>query len=247
VFNGSRPGRKNFCHVSGSDVDESYLTEEGRLGTYQHENRLIACYTPKRSGHCSLRSFRVDLIAGYHAPFEALLVNGKPVTESPAKFPAGVEICFRDYRTFCRILPLPPLPAASDTPIALWRSDEFLILSIYNYDGPEASFSRQAINGWRNGFAMEIATADEVTWEEFLKRGASARVTETQREGTVRTVRFESGGDVMEFAYDPCREATVSRRWNGEEEWIEHFDVRAAGKSEGEFCPATLYGVEAMR
>jgi hypothetical protein len=238
---------KNFCHVSGSPVDESYLTEEGRLATYQHEGRLIACYAPKRAGHCGVRSFRVDLIAGYFAPFDELLAGGKPVTQFPARFPAGVEICFRDHRTFCRILPMQPSPAASDRPVVLWRSDEFLILSVYNHDGPETSLSRQAINGWRSGFALELRTAEEMSWEEFLRRGDAARVTESVRDGAIREVRFESGGDSMEFAYDPYRESILSRRWNGEEEWVEHFDVKAAGRTGGEFAPATLYGSEAMR
>ena len=247
VFNDSRPGVRNVCHVSRSAVDESYLTEEGRLATYQHENRLIVCYAPKRAGHVGVRSFRLDLIAGYVAPFDELLAGGTPVTEFPARLPAGAEICFRDYRTFCRILTLKPHPAASERPVVLWRSGEFLLLSMVNYDGPPASFTRQEINGWRTGFAMELATADELSWEEFLQRGSGARLSENVRDGMVREVRFDSGGDSMEFAYDPYREAILSRRWNGQEEWVEHFEVRAAGSREGEFCPPTLYGREEGR
>jgi hypothetical protein len=242
VFNDALPGARNFCHVTGAEVDESYLSEEGRLATYQHENLLIACYTPKRAGHCGVRSFRADLIVSSAAPFDALLAGGRPVTQLPVRLPAGAEICFRDFRTFCRILTLEPSPAASVSPVVLWRRGEFLVLSMYNYDGQAASFSRQEVGLWRTGFALELATADETGWEDFLRRKASVR--ESLRDGTVREVHFESQGGLMEFVYDPSREWIHSRRFNGREEWVEHFEVRAAGRDAGEFCPATLYGRE---
>jgi hypothetical protein len=58
VYNDALPGVPNFCHSSSSQVDASYLSEEGRCATYQHENRLIVSYSPKRAGHKGIESFR---------------------------------------------------------------------------------------------------------------------------------------------------------------------------------------------
>jgi hypothetical protein len=247
VFNGARVGEKNFSHVAQSLVDESYLYEEGRSATYQHKNRIIVCYSPKRAGHLGVRSFRLDLIFSYFTPLDALLIDGQPVDTLPIRCSAASRFCFRDYRTHGLILPLQPVPASSGHPVYLWQCGDFLVFSMYNYEGESRDFTRHEINGWRTGFVMELSSAADMPWEEFLRRTASAHVAETLHSGIVRTVRYESDGDVMEFSYDPYKETILSRQWNGEDDCVDHFFVEAAGKHEGLFCPPTLFGEEVMR
>ena len=64
VYNDAVVGQSNLSHVPQGEIDESYLYEEGRCATYQHKNRAIVCYAPKRSGHYQVRSFRLDCIFG---------------------------------------------------------------------------------------------------------------------------------------------------------------------------------------
>jgi hypothetical protein len=245
VYNGARIGQKNFCHVAQSEIDESYLYEEGRSATYQKENRVIVCYSPKRAGHLGVTSFRLDLVFTFPAPFDALLVDGKQVSEFPSRCPPGAKICFRDFQTFGLIVLAPPLPASRE-PVLLWRTGDFLVLSLSNYDGAPRGFSRHEINGWRTGFAMELAASPEMPWEEFLRHAGTARLTE-EMEGTVRTLTYASGKDVMAFAYDPYREEILSRRWNGAWDGTVHFSVRAGTDTSGPWCPPTLFGNEALR
>ena len=83
VFNGASIGQRNFSHVAGTQIDESYLYEEGRCAAYQHRGRAIVFYTPKRAGHLGVTSFRIDLIFGYYTPFTRLVLGEYPVGESP--------------------------------------------------------------------------------------------------------------------------------------------------------------------
>jgi hypothetical protein len=246
VFNNARVGEQNFSHVAQSPIDRSYLYEEGRTAIYQHKNAAIVCYCPKRAGHEGVTNFRVDLVIGYHAPFDLLLVNGRPLETFPFSADSNAVICFRDFRTFGLIRPLRPYPAASEHPVSFWKSGEFLVMSITNYDGPTRTFSRHAINGWRAGFTLELANESEMSWEEFQTCAREASTFEEVKSG-IRTVHYTSRGNTMELSYDPYRETILSRRWNGNEDVIEGLDVDAAGATEGPFCPVTLYGREAFK
>lgn len=246
VFNDSRVGQRNNCHVACTTIDESYLYEEGRCATYQHKNKIIVSYCPKRAGHRGVKSFRLDLLFTYHAPFDTLLVDGKPVSAFPVECGGAVRICFRDYRTFGMILPLEPSPAPSATPLRIWQSGDHLIVSMFNYDGPPADFSRHAINNWWTGFVLDLSTRADMSWEEFLAGAGRKRVERNVADGMIRTVCYADGEDTMEFSYDPFKEVIVSRRWNGRPEGEQYFGVNAAGQGSGPFCPPTLFGHEVM-
>ncbi len=246
VFNGSRPGERNFCHVARTGIDESFLYEEGRSATYQHGNSVITCYTPKRAGHRGVASFRLDLLFTYHAPFDELLVDGTPVRDFPLTCPADARICFRDFRTFGLIIPLRPTPAASPRPVKIWRCGDFLAVSVYNHDGPVVDLERHIINSWWTGFVIELATADDLSWEQFVLRAATRRVEQRVHDGTQRTVHYMMDDNAMVFTYDPYTERILSRRWNGSPDNEEHMSVRAGNASTGPFCPVTLFGREAQ-
>ena len=245
VYNGALPGVSNFCHTSSSRVDASYLTEEGRCATYQHENRIITSYTPKRIGHRGVESYRTDVIFSHAVPFDVLMIDGTPVDSFPANVPADSRICIRDHRTYILLIPLPPSPTTGSAPVRLTVARDFFLVSSYNYEGPAKDFTREEISNWRSGYFLEVWSKDDFgDWESFLNHAKCVSVEETvDGRGTLRIVarRKET---VMEFHYDPFRENILSRKWCGVEDETTHFDVTSAGTSGGPFCPQTLYGSE---
>jgi hypothetical protein len=245
VFNGALPGQRNFCHVASTEIDESYLYEEGRSFTYQHENRLIVCYNPKRTGHRGVTSFRVDAIFGYFAPFDHVAVDGVPVKEFPYRSTASSTVCLHDYHTYVLLKPLALSPAAGERPVLLRRFLDFFLVSLFSYEGEERDFTREEINGWRSGYYLEVHTDREFSgWGEFLEYAAAVTIQEESDPRGKRIVQCAAGKDRMMLCCDPFREAVVSRLWNGREERPSHFEVTAAGKTAGAFCPWTLYGRE---
>jgi hypothetical protein len=247
VYNGALPGVPNFCHTTSSHVDASYLSEEGRCATYQHENRLIISYTPKRTGHRGIESFRTDFIFSYAAPFDIIAVDGRPVKMFPVQLRAGSRICIRDGRTFILLIPLEPDPAAGTSPLHLSIEKDFFLLSTYNYLGPAKDCTREEVNNWSSSFFLEVWTEDQFgDWAEFLKHTRTVDV-ESTTETRIRRIVARSKDDVMEFLYDPFREHILSRKWCGVEEAIMHMEVSAAGVSQGPFCPQTLYGSEGLK
>lgn len=246
VYNGALPGIPNFCHTTSSQVDASYLAEEGRCATYQHENRLIVCYSPKRAGHKGIRSYRTDFIFSYATPFDLILIDGKPVSAFPFETRADARICIRDGRTYILLIPLEPAPTAGMSPVRFSVENDFFLISSYNHKGPAKDFTRDEVNGWRSGYYLEVWTEDQFAdWPDFLHHANSVKIRETGGANT-RGISVESKGERMELVYDPFREQIVSRKWCGKEEKIDSLHVSAAGVSDGIFCPSTLYGSEGL-
>jgi hypothetical protein len=244
VFNGALPGIPNSCHTSSSRVDASYLTEEGRCATYQHENRLIASYTPKRIGHRGIESYRTDLIFSYPAPFDLLTIDGTAVGSFPANVPADSRICICDHHTYILLIPLPPSPTIGRAPVRLTPFRDFFLVSLYNFEGPRRDFSREEVNNWRSGYFLEVWCKEDFGgWDSFLDHARDVSVEELV-DGHGRRIVARSKGAEMEFHYDPFRENIISRKWCGVDEETTHLDVTAAGTRSGPFCPETLYGSE---
>ncbi|HTO93483.1 MAG TPA: hypothetical protein VMM80_03900 [Bacteroidota bacterium] len=248
VYNGAALGGRNLCHVTGSEIDESYLYEEGRTAIYQHRNRAIVLYGPKRAGHAGVRSFRLDLIFGHFAPFTSLMLGNSPVERFPARGGSGAGLFFHDGRVYGAVIPLGPDPPAGPAPVLLDVRHDHMILSLFTYDGPARDFSREEMLMWRTGFAVELATADEFpTFDAFLARAGELRATETQDPGGVRRAAFSSPDGTMTCVYDPAAERFISRAWNGREESTEHMIVEGGTPARALLTPLTLFGSEAMR
>ncbi len=247
VFNDSRVGRKNYSHVARCAIDESYLTEEGRCAVYQHEQCAIVCYAPKRAGHEGIRAFRLDLIFGYDAPFDHLVVSGDASPGFPSVFPPDARLVFQDGNTYGVITLLPAFPSPGTAPVRLWKTDEHMVLSQYNRNDTDAvDIPRDELSRWRTGFVIEMATVGEFgSFARFLTHAQSVRVEETVEHGGTRCIRYWSGPHVMLFRYDPLREQILSRQWDQREEQIDHMEVTAGDEHPPAFCPDTLFGSEA--
>jgi hypothetical protein len=247
VYNGALPGVPNDCHTASSRIDASYLSEEGRCATYQHDNRLIITYTPKRLGHSGVESFRTDVIFGYASPFDRIAIDGKPVGSFPADASAGSRICICDHETYILLIPLQSSPTIGAKPVRLTVAQDFFLLSAYNYEGPAKDFTREEIGEWRSGYFLEVWKKDNFgSWEDFLHHAGQVNVEEKTEKRGLRHIVARSKGTVMEFHYDQHREHIVSRKWCGVEDGITHMQVDAAGATTGPFSPQTLYGSEGM-
>jgi hypothetical protein len=241
VYNGARPGQRNHSHVSGAEIDASYLYEEGRCATYQHENRAIVHYAPKRAGHRRVSSFRTDLLITYAAPFDRLVVNGQPA-RLPVDLPQNARILFEDYHTFGAIVLLDVEPQASSTPVRLWECNGYLLISAFNYEGQPRDFTREEIARWRSGFILDLAAREEVaSFADFSARVEAMTVFEEIGPDAIRTTTVEDSSGKMEFCNDPLREMILYRRWNGTDDTVEHLSVDCPDTS-GVYAPQTLFG-----
>jgi hypothetical protein len=248
VYNDALPGVPNLCHTTTSQVDSSYLTEEGRCATYQHENRLIVAYSPKRAGHRGIKSFRTDFIFSYAAPFDVFAIDGKPIDVFPLDVAAGSRICIRDHRTLILLVPFEPVPSPGIKPVRISVEQDFLLISTFNYNGPVQDFTRDEVNAWRSGYYLEVRDEGEFNaWGNFLEHARRIQIAETADERCSREIVVRSPDSEMKMRYDPLRENILSRTWGGVDDRTTHMTVSAAGNPKGPFSPQTLYGSEGRK
>jgi len=247
AFNGLLPGESSVSHSSGTALDGSFFIEEGRSAIFQHQNRVIVCYAPKRTGHLGLSEYRTDFIWSYHAPFDWLAIDGRQVRSFPAPVPPGSVVTFRDGNTLGVLVPLPPHPAPEEAPVQIRLSEEFLLVSCWNYRGKPISCSRDELTSWHTGFYLELHRHEAFDREEDFAAHASGIVVKGRPEADGRRrVTVASDGNSLEMVYDPFRELVLSRRWNGREEGVDHFEVQVPDATPEIFSPRTLYGSELL-
>ena len=247
MYTPAGPGYSYDCHITGTKLDGSYVYEEGRPAIYQHRNRAIVLYTPKRAGHAGVESFYVALIFGYIVPFTALRLGRSRVSSLPVWAGAGARLCFHDGRVYGAVIPLGPHPAAGPTPVLLDARGGHMTYSLFSYNGPIHSFTREEIGGWRTGFALELATEDEFqTFDKFLAHVDELEAVETVDQTGIRRATFSAPGETMMCVYDPRAERFIARMWNGNEEHVEHLLVEGGTPPKALLSPLTLFGSEAM-
>lgn len=243
VFNGAAVGQDNFCHVAGFPINKDYLYEEGRAFTYQHENKAIVCYTPKRAGHAAVSELRLDLIFSYHAPFDHLRVDETEMMNSLFEAENVKRIVIADYQTYLAIFPLPASGLADFEPkCRLWASHDHFMISFYNCSGAVRDFTREEMSMTRNGFACLLETHEHFPrLDDFLKFLDGVKLNEAISSRGVRTVHFQIGADTMVFSIDPISERILQRTWNGKDDTVYHFQVETAAEDSERFCPKQLY------
>jgi len=248
VFNDARVGQRNLCHVAGTEIDESYLYEEGRCAVLQHCDRAIVMYAPKRAGHRGVTGFRLDLIFSYSAPLDELLLDGVPVGTFPARSKAGARLYFRDNMTYGAVIPLGPVPASGTDPVSLREGNDHLVYSLSSYEGTARDFTREEIGLWRTGFALKLACSSEFTsFDAFVRYADLLHADELNDGPGIRHVRFSAPDGTLAAQYDSSAERFLSRSWNGREVSISHLRVEGGSPPLTLIQPLTLFGSEAMK
>jgi hypothetical protein len=215
LFNDAVIGQDNFCHTAGFLVTRDYLYEEGRPFIFQHQNQAIVGYSPKRPGHRGVTSLRLDLIFSYDTPFDALLVDGVPVT-IPFEKRTLRHLVLADANVLLAIWPLRFTPLA-DFPGGMrgWQSDRHFMISFDHYRGPQRDFSRDELSQVRSGFVFLIEDRDKFSsLAAFLEYIESAEILENQYLGGQREVMVTLGGNQMQFRWDPISERIVEQNEN---------------------------------
>lgn len=243
VFNDSVAGQKNRCHVTKGQIDESYLYEEGRVFTAQHNGKAIVCYHPKRAGHTGIRSFRVDIICTFDKSFEQLHIGDIETTHYPQEFHSLVPIFFQDYQTFCAIVPL-MLSPLSNPAMKVWLSNGYLIISLINYDGKEKNCTRDELTAWRNGFIIKVAESREYTsFDKFKAYIETTRIDDLWQD-RVRTLKYHDQDNTLALSYDPFAERILLSTVDENECKYDGMFVECEGLNS--FRPQTLFGSEAL-
>jgi len=243
VFNGSRFGKDNFCHVTRFSVTRHYLYEEGRPFCFQHKDQSILCYIPKRGGRKGVNELRLDLIFSSADMFDLLKVDATEVTRLPFETRHCNLILLADFNTYLAIFPLEPtLLAGFPGRMEISNSTGFLTFSFYNYLGDTHDFDKELLSQVVNGFGFVLATRQEFPKiEDFHNQLRTFRLSRTIEPPFVHHIQFQTAGAAMTFRFDPLSERILERSLNGEEQQLCHFEIEKTDAGDRIFYPSSLY------
>ncbi len=243
VFNASHFGQDNFCHVTGFQITKDYLYEEGRPFSFQHKNKAIVGYIPKRVGHSEVSELRLDLIFSYQGPFDHFFVDDEEVSSFPFQKNKFEKIVIADYHTYLAILSInPSLLSNFQGKICISQADDFLIISIYNYQGKIKDFSKEIMSQTINGFACLVESRKNLPqFQDFRKCLDSIQLSRQVQKPYIHKIEFRVGGEKMLFRFDPLSERIVERRLNGEDKTVYNFRIETNDHADEVFLPKDLY------
>ncbi|MCU0644662.1 MAG: hypothetical protein MUC94_10410, partial [bacterium] len=229
VFNGSRFGQDNFCHVTGFPITKDYLYEEGRPFSFQFKNKAIIGYVPKRVGHAGITELRLDLIFSHHVPFDYFSVDDEAISSFPFQKKDFKKIVIADYQTYLAIFSIQPsLLSDFQGKISIDRVDDFLIISIYSYQGERLDFLKEMMSQTINGFAFLAESKKNFPeLQDFKKYIDSIGVSPKLEKPFIHQIKFQLEDKAMIFRFDPLSERIIERTWNGEDQTVYHFEIEA--------------------
>jgi hypothetical protein len=220
VYNDSAAGQDNYCHITNSKITKDYLYEEGRSGIFQHKNKAMVCYFPKRSGNEKVEKFRIDIIWSYFAGFDNIYINEQKA-QLPCSFSYKDKVFINDSGISISIIPFKN-PSIPDYQNSIQIKNDLLIISLYSYHGDEKNFTREEINQLINGFYFEVS--EEQDFEKFMKEINSYKLN-MKINGNKISADLKGYGFGMSMVYDFLREKMIERKYDGKEETLNSFYI----------------------
>jgi hypothetical protein len=228
-----------------------WIKEYGTQATLHHRNKLIVATSPLNlSNYGEVKSVQSSVaLYNYESPEPSwrLYAGETEITALPFTTAAATPIAIDEGAAYIGILPLPATDLGRDAEVVLRPGepqtyyDKYTVgaaLVIDNYNHRHGAplpkeTDWQALDRAYNGFVIEVAdAADFADFAAFRAHLAAAKLTASfDAETAVHTVRYESGGEVLE---------TASRTtWNGKQT-LDHLFVRQEVDGEPAYLPADV-------
>ncbi len=200
------------------------LNDEGMFWGLQHENKSIALYALEPQ-HDAVHSLKTEVYALDAASLGEVWINDTPIalSSTPQRLNPHDAVFIADSDLYIALRPLEPSNLGDDAPILLAERNGELVLSIYNYyqGEPKRFWEYASLSGpfyqqnIRAGFILEVGEraeyGDFAVFRQHILRG----VIDDRLVGTVRTVRYASGADLLELSVDLQTNRLLERRING--------------------------------
>lgn len=233
-----RVGSMGNRECDGSNL----VTESGRSHILHHQQKAIVLFCPKRREYDAHTRLRLGIHITAFAPVDKIYLDDEPVPELPADFDWTGTLFLEDGPLYVAIRPLEPANFGYRTPCRIERIKDHVLMSIFNYDGPEASWDPDTMQMMHNGFVAEFGDRDQFdSIDAFRAHIAGSELTQEVVSYGIREVTYGSGGDTLSLRYDALREKILTATVNGESNFPEYLDVTMQGERDPEFCPTRIW------
>ena len=227
-INGKIPdGRNKNTYWKGKEYPaeaENYCNlyhDQGRHACLQHDNTVMCLMTPQYQEWWDVRNMRAELFFYQgEGKVKGVYVGGEKISHFPFSTEKEERIDFDEGSVFMSIHPLIGRHLERSCAMKIWESEQYLVVSLYNYEGPSREFTQHEMPKLGNGFVMETRDAEEFAdFASFQAQMAEARVLD-QLYGGRRRVHYARPGLRLSMHYCPYTHTRMQASVNGREQTI---------------------------
>lgn len=195
-----------------------------------HTSAMLAAFGDTSEREVWINDQRADTLSGARqASTEGWLEHGRrpgqeSVESSGARITAsdGDVITIKDGVTYLGLIPITANPLTRQRQVEIAFEHPIMLIHSYIYDDPQTAIDLDELEKLEHaptaGFILEMGDVTEYeSFEAFRRHMNAARFQATwDRDQRHLDIRYKSGNDVLEMAYDPVAYPAVSRAVNGE-------------------------------
>ena len=220
LFNERVPGGRNTYQVYGEAGPEG-LRDEGRKSAMQDRNTALVVYRPKHYERTRVTSMKLSLMVPTHFFDDFQIHAGRSrVTSLPYRSSELQTVTLQVHRSIFAFSPLSFTDHGRTDGLRIEQVGHHLLISFYNYQGPERSFGILETFLTTAGFVCVCGTTDAYpdagALFDYVEDATLADTMERSPYGWSRRIRYRNRDTDFQFIYSPVSEgiqvSTVNRR-----------------------------------
>ena len=199
-----------------------WLLDEGHWHSVQNKNKVITLYQPMKLGN-SHSKLRLSCFVPIYDQVDELWVGDIKVDKFPYYLSHKETIFIKDGNTFVALRFLAPTRIEGENEVVVEMVEEashpkMMVISSWNFEGKERSFSGEEMDLVRNGFVLEVAdTKDFASLEAFKEHIKCANLEEVVYANGVWAVKYVSGKEDLSIVYNLALHEIIERKVNGKD------------------------------
>lgn len=235
IFNDKLPGQDNEYNIFGK-VDTMAFRDEGRKISVQDKGTALVTYKPKQYERSCVKSAKLSVMIPVHFfdDVEIHTDSGK-IPELPYSSENRENVYVRIHESFFAFIPLEVTDLGREAFLKIEKANDHILISFYNYEGHERSFTEKEMILSSNGFAC-VARTKAGSMGKFIKeaREYSARDEMQKQEGSFsRRVWFKNSETELNLMYSPLTEGIFVNTVNKKP--VDRDIIKADGLDENRF------------
>lgn len=223
IINGKKPGQDNYYEEFDHSVSDALLMDEGRKSGIHNKNTAMMLYKPKAYGCKSVQSLKLSLVfPAQYGPVEEIRLGGVKLEGHEGSSVEPCTVFIKDGPVYMAFHPLALTDYGRKYAVKVEKANDYVIVSFYNYEGPDRDFPRRGFLLTSNGFVAEVGSQRESgSFEAFVDRMKGIKIRDELftcmhwRWTYMRRVRYEREGLVLECEYSPVTEGIKYAAVNG--------------------------------
>ncbi|UJF34292.1 hypothetical protein [Paenibacillus hexagrammi] len=222
-INDTLPGQTNGYPQLGTSNGPYLFWDQGRKLGLHHESTAMMLYKPRVYGRKQVTSLRLMLIMPItEGEPDELWFGEQQVSNLVGESVVLCPIFLKIGQVYTAIFPLVPTNHGRKRAIRAEKSNGFMILSFYNYEGRQRDFSKEEFLLTGSGFITEFGSEQQYGSFQLFKQAVSSHRCSDQyltnihmRDRTVRQTVYERGGVKLACEYSPVSEGIRYMSVNG--------------------------------